>query len=749
MRIELIHIRRFGGLENIEISLASGVNIIYGANGSGKTTVMAFLRFMLYGFADKTERDRFMPASGGEGVAGYITVSAPDPSGNQRRYRIERECLVSGLDKTQIVAVATGAVVSREKSPGEQLLGIPRDIFLRSAYISQSDGIAFDGAKAGESIENLLFGADENVSTAAALKKLDQRRVELLHKNGAGGRISELKDSLAAKEKELEAAEAGAKAVLETESRLRDNAGHLETAERKAETLKAGVEAIGQLKTLRYSEEVEKYGAFVAAKKAELAELRERGTYNGFLPNRKYLDRLKQLKSERDMLVSEKMPDIDTRTPAVDKQASERASEIAERSAQAGGRQAVIAELSRRYDKTGTLQKAAIVFGALTLASIFMTVLFALTIQKMILPLLVADVALLAAMLICLFLWAASRGKVTSYLAEWDAEDMNTLSLKLEEAEKAAAAVTAVEKTADENKRRFEDVMLRLNKKDEEINGLLSMWGRADLDAAIDEIEELRAAIEQRESRLDTYRAKYKQMLASGYADPSAIRAKLEAAGIDAQNADAAAMSRELDFAVKAAESLRDRKHQLEKDLAAAMATTADAAPIAEECEALREEIEELEEKHGALVLAYETLDKASAELRARIAPSLAETAGKLMSEATSGEVESLGVSPELAVSWRSGDTTLPETFMSSGMRDAAYICLRLALLRLTAPQSDPPLIVDEAFCRMDDDRLASVMRLLHGIASAGVQIVVFTPHMREIEALKTVDPEAEQIVLE
>ena len=85
---------------------------------------------------------------------------------------------------------------------------------------------------------------------------------------------------------------------------------------------------------------------------------------------------------------------------------------------------------------------------------------------------------------------------------------------------------------------------------------------------------------------------------------------------------------------------------------------------------------------------------------------------------------------------------------MSSGMRDAAYICLRLALLRLTAPQSDPPIIVDEAFCRMDDERLAAMMRLLYGIASAGVQIVIFTPHMREIEALKTVDPTAEQIVL-
>ena len=157
MRIDLIHIKRFGGAENLEISLAGGVNIIYGANGSGKSTVMAFIRFMLYGFSDKAQRDRYMPASGGESVSGYMTVTAPDSSGAERRYRIERECFSSGLDKTQVIAAATGAVVSRDKTPGEQLLGIPEDIFIRSAYISQTDGIAFDGAKAGESIENLLF----------------------------------------------------------------------------------------------------------------------------------------------------------------------------------------------------------------------------------------------------------------------------------------------------------------------------------------------------------------------------------------------------------------------------------------------------------------------------------------------------------------------------------------------------------------------------------------------------------------
>ena len=55
------------------------------------------------------------------------------------------------------------------------LLGIPQDIFVRSAYISQSDGIAFDGAVVGEAFgqaervdaelgqlfNDLLFGGDD------------------------------------------------------------------------------------------------------------------------------------------------------------------------------------------------------------------------------------------------------------------------------------------------------------------------------------------------------------------------------------------------------------------------------------------------------------------------------------------------------------------------------------------------------------------------------------------------------------
>ena len=49
MIIEKIHIDAFGRLENRDFELSEGVNIIEGANESGKSTLAAFIRFVFYG----------------------------------------------------------------------------------------------------------------------------------------------------------------------------------------------------------------------------------------------------------------------------------------------------------------------------------------------------------------------------------------------------------------------------------------------------------------------------------------------------------------------------------------------------------------------------------------------------------------------------------------------------------------------------------------------------------------------------
>ena len=67
MRIESLHIDRFGKLRDFDLTLEEGLTLIYGRNESGKSTVMAFLRAMLYGLNGKSasieqnDRRRYMP----------------------------------------------------------------------------------------------------------------------------------------------------------------------------------------------------------------------------------------------------------------------------------------------------------------------------------------------------------------------------------------------------------------------------------------------------------------------------------------------------------------------------------------------------------------------------------------------------------------------------------------------------------------------------------------------------------------
>ena len=100
MQIKKINIDEYGSLTKREFILSEGLNIFEGHNESGKSTILSFIRFMLYGMPRKssgsvTERDRGI--SWGNGVAGgSMVVSVPDKNGEIREYRIERHGQLRG-----------------------------------------------------------------------------------------------------------------------------------------------------------------------------------------------------------------------------------------------------------------------------------------------------------------------------------------------------------------------------------------------------------------------------------------------------------------------------------------------------------------------------------------------------------------------------------------------------------------------------------------------------------------------------
>src|SRR5690349_16911598 len=77
MRIEAIEVDGFGVWSDVSVpELSPEITVVYGRNEAGKTTLMQFVRAMLYGFsADRT--DRYLPPVRGGKGGGRLRLTSP------------------------------------------------------------------------------------------------------------------------------------------------------------------------------------------------------------------------------------------------------------------------------------------------------------------------------------------------------------------------------------------------------------------------------------------------------------------------------------------------------------------------------------------------------------------------------------------------------------------------------------------------------------------------------------------------
>ena len=140
----------FGKLEQEQLNLGPGLNVIEAPNEAGKSTWTAFLRVMLYGLNTRdrsagADKRRYLPWSGSamEGVL--------DASTGLGEITLLRRTARAGSPMGSFSAVYTGTSdpvpVLTSTGCGETLLGVPQDVFERSAYIRQT-GLAVEQSKA-------------------------------------------------------------------------------------------------------------------------------------------------------------------------------------------------------------------------------------------------------------------------------------------------------------------------------------------------------------------------------------------------------------------------------------------------------------------------------------------------------------------------------------------------------------------------------------------------------------------------
>ena len=303
----------FGRLENKTLDLGPGLNIIEAPNEGGKSTWTALLRVMFYGLntrdrSPQADKRKYLPWSG-SAMEGRMTLTT-----GSEDLTILRRTARANAPMGSFSALYTG---SSEPVPwltsancGEELLGVPQEVYERSAFIRQS-GMAVDHSEALEQrIASLITTGEEDTSYTAAAERL-HRQLTRRRANRSTGLIPQLErecaelrsilDQMADREREISGCREQQTRLEQREKELdrqltlhdaADRAREIrealsareawEQARKKAETLSADVQSLpsqAELEALRGALDnlvLDEDAASDAAREAEQAVLRRK-----------------------------------------------------------------------------------------------------------------------------------------------------------------------------------------------------------------------------------------------------------------------------------------------------------------------------------------------------------------------------------------------------------------------------------------------------------------------------------------
>ena len=203
-------ILNFGKFENKIIELDSGLNIIFGENEGGKSTIVNFIDGIFYGFsrdslARKIRDDIFEKSRPWSSslYKGYIILNY-----DGKNYRLSRDF---DRDEISILNTENGEDLSKDErnflksriaQPGFLFFEISRKLYKSSFFISQRlSQIEEDAAEdLKNKIDNFSVSQDENIDLTKVLEKMNKNLDDLgtkRRKNSEIGRIYEELDKLA------------------------------------------------------------------------------------------------------------------------------------------------------------------------------------------------------------------------------------------------------------------------------------------------------------------------------------------------------------------------------------------------------------------------------------------------------------------------------------------------------------------------------------------------------------------------
>ena len=185
MKIDNFKINNFGKLKNREIDLNDKINIIYGKNESGKSTVLKFITAMLYGLSknkrgkDISDFEKYTPWYGDE-FSGKISYTLD----NGKAFEVYREFKKKNpkIFNESLEDISSG--FKNDKTKGieffeEQTL-IDEETFINTSVIEQEETKLSKVSQGNiiQKIGNQISTGDDRVSFKKSIDKINKQQLE-------------------------------------------------------------------------------------------------------------------------------------------------------------------------------------------------------------------------------------------------------------------------------------------------------------------------------------------------------------------------------------------------------------------------------------------------------------------------------------------------------------------------------------------------------------------------------------------
>lgn len=708
----------YGRLRGDSLRLEPGLNLIYAPNESGKSTWCSFIRTMLYGLPTRqsgplADKNRFAPWTG-ETMQGRMDLET-----DGRRWTVLRDTRRASAPMQNFACTYTGTAQPvpevNGQNLGETLLGVPREVFQRSAFIGQSGLAVSQDPELERRIAALLSTGQEDVSYSESYDRLKKQLNRRRHNKT--GLIPQLEQEQARLDDAL-------RRQTELSAQLENAREQQCTAQTRVEELeqrRAQWEALEKQEALRQWREAQED---LARRSQQLTALQQ---LDGDLPDR---DTLARMQAQLELLEQAGGTLTQARRIAQQRQTEARETQEAwsAHPLYPNNENQLRQQAEAMTAPAGPGKALPIAAGVLLCAAAAALALLPAPAK------LIAAIGAAAA--VGLFLYYMASRRRAAAAAQTVQTRKTTLQRQTEEylrlredarqAEDAArTAAASAEGLTQQLQGQLVTLLAQVQPFWPEANGADGV--RVALTAALRRREALDGAalqVQQAQIRCD---AMSRHLPQPPLPDPE-------------ETLPRPVLSREqIDAALpQVRNQLREARSRVDS-LTGQLRTMDSPESLQAQRDQCTRRLEALQVEYDAIALAMEALTQANTVLQTRFSPALGAETARIFSALTAGRYDKVLLDRNLSLSAQPAGDTMPRalSLLSQGAGDQLYLAVRLAICRMVLPRDKAaPLILDDALANFDDQRLAAALDWLLE-ESRTRQILLFTCHRREGDYLR------------